>query len=212
MIERTIEPIWQGGRCIVAATGYSLTVDVAAACRQARQRGGYRVIAISDAYRLMPWADVLYSCDGSWWKHHKPQFSGAKWSAHDKTSNDKRRMADEYGLNIVRGADKPGFSLFSDQIHYGKNSGFQAVNLAILFGAVRIVLVGFNLQGRHFFGDHPKQLNRSARYESFVPPFVEAAKQLPAGIEIVNATVDSALRCFPMMPLEDAIELRTCAA
>jgi hypothetical protein len=206
-----IEPRWQGQCVIVAATGPSLTPAVAEQCR------GDLIIAVNDAYRLLPFADVLYACDAKWWDLHQNcgGFSGEKWSTHDAKGNDKRKQAEAYGLRLVRGA--PGtvrigqrteyrFSTDPEVIHYGGNSGFQAVNLAMLFGAARIVLVGFDMRmvgnSPHFFGSHPKPLSNTTNYASFIARFDQAAGAMPPGVEIVNATKDSALKCFPFISLE----------
>jgi hypothetical protein len=212
-----VYPRWQGMTAIVAATGPSLTEAVAERCRLAHARDGVAVLAVNDAWRLMPWADALYACDAAWWRHHKgTDFTGDKWSSHHPNGNDKIELAKLYGLQLVAGKTEKGFSAHPNCIHYGGNSGFQAINLAMLFGARRIVLVGFNLQplgGQvHFFGNHPAGLRQTARYERFVPNFAEAAKRLPAGVEIVNATPDSALKCFPAMALDDALTLERVAA
>ena len=160
----------------------------------------------------MPWADALYGCDARWWDIHKDcdGFAGAKWSSHDKEgqSNDKTAAADKHGLHIVKGAPGGGFSTDPSLIHYGDNSGFQALNLAILLGATYIVLVGFDMRhvkGKsHFFGDHPQGLFQRPEYESFAKKFDKAAA--PDGVTIVNATPGSALKCYPMMSLDEAIE------
>lgn len=211
---------WPGGRCIVAASGPSLTLDVANTCAAS----GWPVIVVNDAYRLLPWADVLYACDAKWWDAHHgaPIFRGEKWSSHSMAregdlENDKRQAADAYGLHVVRGRNRPGFSRDPDAIHYGGNSGFQAINLAILFGAVRIVLVGFDMRGHeHFFGKHPKPLNQldaSTRgFERYVPHFIEAAHTLPEHIRILNCTPVSALTCFPMRDLNAIITEHAMAA
>jgi hypothetical protein len=189
----------------VAATGPSLTSEVAEACR------GWHCVAVNDAYRLLPFADVLYACDANWWEWHAgcPEFAGEKWSSHEPRANEKMAQAERYGLSLVPGRSADGFSLDPGVIHYGSNSGFQAINLAILFGATTIVLVGFDMTAagrkRHFFGDHPKPLGNAAKYEHFIPAFRRAAKTLPAGIEIINCTPDSALDCFPKMPLSEAL-------
>lgn len=191
----------------MAATGPSLTPEVAEACR------GHRLIAINDAYKLIPFADVLYACDAAWWDVHQGAngFRGERWSSHGKPGHDdKRACADRWGLNIVGGAEREGFSADHRLIHYGSNSGFQGINLAILFGARRIILVGFNMQAPkgtpvHFFGDHPKGLYNNRDYDRFIPAFDEAAKSLPPGVEIINCTPGSALRCFPMADLKDAL-------
>ena len=43
-------------------------------------RGKARVVAVNDAYRLAPWADVLYVCDHKWWGWHPAalDFAGEK--------------------------------------------------------------------------------------------------------------------------------------
>lgn len=218
MLQR-VDHIWPEARCIIAATGPSLTEAVAEQCRGAHAEG-FKVIAVNDAWRLMPWADALYACDRAWWKHHQgTNFLGAKWSSHHKDGNDKLDVAAEYGLRLVGGAGARGFSFNPEVIHYGGNSGFQAVNLALLFGCTFIVLVGFNMQrvdGKaHFFGDHPGRLQRAVKYERFCLPFDQAARDLPRHIRIVNATPKSALTCFRAVELSEVLEskqLKTKAA
>lgn len=168
-----------------------------------------------DAHRLLPFADKLYGCDAKWWNHYQgvPEFTGEKWSSHDErsTSNNKIECAERWGLSLVQGAnaDGVGFSLDPGLIHYGNNSGYQSINLAILLGSPYIVLVGFDMSHKgqgHFFGAHPGNLFNQQAYEKWVPQFDRAAKDLPDTITIINATPDSAIKCFPMMSLEDAIE------
>lgn len=155
---------------------------------------------------------MLYSCDAKWWDVHADcdGFAGEKWSSHGGVdSNGKIETAEKHGLNLVGGADAEGFSLDPSVIHFGSNSGFQAINLAILFGAKRILLVGFDMTAgngkAHFFGDHPPGLIQNRNYERFIPAFNAAAKRLPRGVEIINCTPNSALRCFPMADLIDAL-------
>ena len=157
----------------------------------------------------MPWTDILYGCDARWWNAHKGcmDFDGEKWSSHSKEScsDDKIEVSEKYGLNLIKGAAGAGFSTDPSLIHYGDNSGFQALNLAILLGSVYIVLVGFDMRhvsGKsHFFGDHPKDLFQREEYESFVRKFGDP----PDGVTIINATPDSALKCYPIMDLEKAL-------
>jgi hypothetical protein len=169
---------------------------------------GFNILAVSDAYRLLPFADVLYSCDERWWTVHKgcPDFAGEKWSSHGGAKkNDKISASQKYGLNLVAGQDKEGFSPDPGIIHYGSNSGFQAVNLALLMGARQIVLVGFDMKGSHFFGKHPAPLRNTSNYVNFIAAFKRAAKTLPADVEIINATPGSALTCFKRQTLDDAL-------
>lgn len=201
MVE-TVRVRWS--HCIVAATGPSLTPGVAERCI------GQHLMVVNDAHRLLPWAEVLYACDPDWWEVHHgcPGFAGEKWSSHAPAHNEKLAIAKRYGLRLVAGRDGEGFSLDPSAIHYGSNSGFQAINLALLMGARRILLVGFDMHsraGRHFFGDHPAPLSNWMQFETLVPTFRRAAALLPSGIQIINCTPGSALDCFPMMDLEEAL-------
>lgn len=199
------------GRCIVAASGPSLTPPVADLCR------GERVIAVNDAYRLLPFADVTYACDAAWWEVHRLNaLSGEKWTSHSLSpKNDKTAIADKFGLHVIAGEDREGFSLDPSKIFYSSNSGFQAVNLAILFGASTIVLVGFDMRAvdrrTHFFGEHKSPLRASAPFGQWIGKFAVAAKMLGGTPRIINCTPGSALRCFPMMPLAEALAGRMAA-
>jgi hypothetical protein len=173
----------------------------------------WRVIAVQDSYRLMPWADALYGCDPRWWNIHMDcnKFAGERWAPHDPKDEATitTAQAGEYGLRLVHGEHGDIFSTDPGAIRYGSNSGFQGINLAILKGCKRIVLVGFDMKRTggqaHFFGQHPKGLLAHTRYEDFLPRFATAAKHMPAGVKIINATPDSALTCWTMKPLEAAL-------
>lgn len=192
-----------------------MTEDVARFVRMQRWQEGWRVIAVNDVYKLIPYADILYSCDERWWIAHDgaKKFHGERWSSHSTNRSmldDKMACAERFGLNLVSGADGEGFSIDQRFIHYGGGSGGQAINLAILKGCTRIVMVGFDcrrVEGKtHFFGAHPEPL-RDMTDEDFRNPAIEfkwAAEKLPAHISIVNATPGSAIRSFPMKGLEDA--------
>lgn len=198
------------GRCIVAASGPSLTEEVADFCR------GERVIAVNDAHRLLPFADVLYACDWAWWQHHRlcAGFAGERWTSHSLSpKNDKRGIP--AGFHVIEGRDAPGFSRDPACLHYASNSGFQAVNLAILFGADPIILIGFDMRhvdGKsHFFGNHKAPLRESTQFSVWCAKFAKAAEKLGPAPRIVNATPASALTCFPMMPLSEALNIRIAA-
>lgn len=177
-------------------------------------------MAVNDAYKLLPFADALYACDGRWWDLHKgcPDFVGEKWSSHDETFNKKIERARRYGLKLIRGERGDRFSFDRSYIRYAGNSGFQAVNLVMHFGARLIILVGFDMRlvdgKQHFFGSHPGSMLpiREDIVMNWRRRFSEAAKHLPHGIEIINATPGSALDCFPQMSLLEALKYASGAA
>ena len=100
------------------------------------------------------------------------------------------------------------------QLHFGGNSGYQAVNLAYLFGATKIILLGFDMQRTngevHYFGNHPyhkaKQGPRPEILHSWCKNFDKLAVDLnKMGVKVINATRQTALTCFPRANIEDIV-------
>lgn len=93
----------------------------------------------------------------------------------------------------------------------GGNSGFQAINLAVQFGAARILLVGFDMRvdlGVHWHGRHgaglgdPSEMNVSnwrRILDAAAPRFAEL------GVEVINCSPISALTGYPVMNFSEAI-------
>lgn len=191
-----IVPVWHRQTVACVGTGPSLTRgDVN------YLRGRVNVIAINDAHRLAPWADVLYGCDYKWWHWHGgvPEFRGAKFTQDP-------RAAEEFGLRWIESKVGEGLSDDPGIIHQGMNSGFQAINLAYLMGATRIILLGYDMQfgpnnEAHYFGDHPDKVR--SNYEPWQKFFHEAANQ--GLVDIINCTRRTALTAFPCNPLSETI-------
>lgn len=206
-----ISPVWADRPCVVMASGPSLTAEVAKQVRMARWLEGWSVITVNDAYKRLPHADLLYACDWGWWKHHQgvPDFHGERWTCHStsmEVCDDKSQVMGTYDLKYIEAVNKRGFSSDPSHIHYGipqPSSGFQAVNLALLFGSPLIVLVGFDghaQNGKHFFGDHPPHLDRGTDqgYREFSKAFV-------ANDRIVNATPGSTIGVYARVDLETVL-------
>jgi len=91
-------------------------------------------------------------------------------------------------------------------LHQGQNSGYQAVNLAYLLGATRILLLGYDMQmkgdQRHWFGAHPPPMEVGSNYPAFLQCFA-TIKPAEYGIEIWNVTRETALQCFPLYDLDE---------
>ena len=146
---------------------------------------------------------MLYAADARWWDSHQgaPSFGGVRVT---QDAGAARR----WKLHYIRSRRSPGFSRQWDCVHRGDNSGFQALNLAVLAECAPIVLLGFDLklQGtqRHWFGDHPGELNVNSPYRLFIAAFNDAALRHPE-IPIINATRESALTCWPKAPLRSVL-------
>lgn len=141
---------------VVIGSGPSLTQDQITEIYDS----GCHVIAVNDNYKLAPWADVLFACDIQWWYYHKELVPDniECWTIEGTGSHFKKRY--KYpNLNEVPYIRE--FDVYDDKVHHGGNSGYIAIQLARLFGAKKIILVGFDhmhTNGKvHWFGDHDKE-------------------------------------------------------
>lgn len=166
----------------ILATGPSLSQADADSVR-----GRSRVIAVNDSFRLAPWADALVAVDRQWW--------AANPDAHDFTGRKFSRMKVQGVERIIQPPELRATH---------SNSGLVACLVAEMLGATRILLLGFDMAGSHFFGEHKEPLTNStpARFAGFRSQF---AKWRPRGVKVLNCTPNSALRCFPAATLEAAL-------
>jgi len=134
--------------------------------------------------------------DRPWWELHRErvalEFKGEKFSTNP--------------LPTKFGVTKLGTAKFKA---YG-NSGAAAISLAAFGGAKREIMLGFDCQktdGKaHWHGDHPAGLGNCAAINRWLPKFREMAHELKH-VEIINASRQTALDCFPRMSLEQALSL-----
>ncbi len=196
---------WSTVTCV--ASGPSFNEEQAELIEHARRQELTRVIAVNDNWRRLPSSDVLYACDGKWWKEHgeavRAQYRGEMWTQDEK-------MAPALGLQHVLNVNAPGLTTTPHQIHSGGNSGYQAVNLAYLFGARRILLVGYDMQmtggAQHWFGPHPKTLSMVHPYSAWLKRFAVLADDLSTvGVTVLNCTRETAMRCFAREDLRRAL-------
>lgn len=165
----------------ILATGPSMSQEIADMVRNR-----CRVIAISDAYQLAPDAEAMVSSDAAWWRAHPEAyyFSGKKFTAAPDFQN------------------LPGVERFA--LHSGSNSGLLACHVAVMLGAKKILLLGYDMGGTHYFGEHPEPLKKTTpqRYEIFKKQFEHFR---PRDVEILNCTPNSALRCYPFADLKEQL-------
>lgn len=179
---------------VCIASGPSLTVEDIYKCK----RSGRSIYVVNDVYKLAPWADILYAADGDWWDYHKgaEKFNGQRWTTNDQA-------ASKWGLCHMPGTSQKTFAT-EEPMAYGKNSGFQAINLAFLHGHKDIWLLGYDMgfeagTKKHFFGNHPRTIDRPSVYADWIAHFKKAAPIMADnGLTIVNKSRRSALECFEM--------------
>ncbi len=191
----TVSRLFQGGTIVCLGTGESLTqADVDYVRNRATA-----VIAVNDAYQLAPWADVLHASDAKWWGWHPEAlgFAGLKFAVSEAAGTLP-------GVQVLRNTGEIGLEHDPRGLRNGRTSGYQAINLAVHLGASRIILLGYDMQGNHFFGSHP---------DNSRPQFVKALRAfqtLPEplcqlGVTVLNCSRATALNAFPCVPLEEAL-------
>lgn len=196
-------PDWSMETAAIVASGPS------AAGMDLKPLARARVIAVNNSLQLWPRAEALYAADRQWWDAHRgePEFSGLKitqdlTAAHRHQLHQVTCLAKRHEILT----DTPG------TIGGGGNGGFQALNLAVQFGARRILLIGFDMHlagGVHWHPDHPAPLNNPTdprtfagwrqRLEAIAPRLQDL------GVEVINCTPGSALTAYPNLPLEQAL-------
>lgn len=89
---------------------------------------------------------------------------------------------------------------------YG-NSGAAAISLAASGGSKRIILLGYDCQHtggkRHWHADYPAKMGNADRVKDWHKKFAALAKAVDC--EVINASRETALVCFPRMDLEAAL-------
>ena len=185
--------LWPDSLIVCLGTGPSLTgADVT-------RVQGQRVIAINNAYQLAPWADVLYACDAKWWRWHQGArgFLGRKYTLAPGVR--------EYPeVEALRNTGPTGLETDPHGLRTGHNSGYQAVGIAVHLGARMIVLLGYDMQGDHYFGRHPD--GTKPPFTRCLAAFATLVEPLAAlGIAVINCTRQTALTCFPLEALDEVV-------
>lgn len=187
---------------VVIASGPSLTdedVD--------HVRGKAEVITVNTAYQCAPWADHVYAYDLPWWNYHMPivrkHCTGKLWTGGITA---KQCFQELNLIETLRG----GAALSWKYLINGQNSGMQALTLACVLGAKRIYMLGFDAQHtdgeRHFHGLHPDGWANSDQVLQWHKHFDRIAPQMKeAGIQVVNCSRVTALRCFDRATIQDVL-------
>jgi hypothetical protein len=170
---------------------------------------------------------VLYAVDAKWHRWHtkgisKPGigltaeqvaerfrlFAGQKCSI----STQQNRIEDD-AVHLLKNkhGDHHGTGLSADPQYVvtGSHSGHQALNVAILAGAARVLLLGFDGQGiggrTHWHGGHPESTPVSD-YASRARSWTESQHAIRAtGVRVINCSLVSRIDHFEKMPLAQAL-------
>ena len=194
---RAAPPDWSGRTVVCIASGPSLTAEDCDAVRAA----GHPAIVTNSSFRAAPWAAILFGYDSRWWRAHIDEIRSIG-----------------FGGRLISGSAVVA-SLGVETIHNAgwlrvyPNSGACAISIAVSARAARVVLLGFDCapapDGRmHWHADHPPVhgMTNCASIRGWPRHFQNVARDAErAGVEVVNASRETRLRCFRRGALADLI-------
>jgi hypothetical protein len=228
MPEQGVPMKFPDSTCVLIATGPSLNQQHLDTIHAAHTAGDCHVFTINNTYQVYPETDVHLSCDGPWWL----------WYWNDPYLREIAKTADlwtwypefaeEFGINYVYGEERlRGLSLDPRVVHINHGSGPMILNLALLYGAKKIVLIGHDMKfapdykpekrdpgsiPRHYFGEYPRQLQHwpSVKVrQGILDGLIEAYSDIKddivirqISVDVVNCTPGSALTMFRQGDLE----------
>jgi hypothetical protein len=227
----TVPPLWDSGACFILGGGPSvprqfnipndIVAKVMAGELPASTYSPYfeaihnkHVIGINNAYMIGTWIDISFFGDAGWYVIHRlgiAKFPNLKVTCCNRFA-DRPAKAME-GIKYLK-KDKEavqGISKNKSAVAWNNNSGAASISLAVHLGVKKIYLLGFDMsldknQISHWHGTHNRE-------KKIVPPFwrhlrgfpliAEQAKEL--GVQIFNCSNQSAIKDFPIMTVEEAL-------
>lgn len=187
---------WAGERCYILCGGASIVPQ-----RTVIPTLKGRVIAIKQGVLLRPNADVMFVAGEKGWEICRDVFPRFKGTYIVTRGRGDQRFP-EQTKRIWRGAPE---RLSNNPTEVGGyDAGTSAINLAYLFGATNIILLGYDMTGGHWCSTHPMPFPPQAHFDihtSVLPTF--AADLNAAGVRVVNCSPSSVVTAFERGRLED---------
>ena len=186
---------WAGEACVILGGGPSLRQELVPGLQ-----GRARVIALNNAYLLAPWADVLFAPDRRWWEWNASevhQYRGPVMLTRQRATHD--------GVHRIRWNRADALSRDPGSLA-GWCAGGGAINMAYLFGARVVILMGFDMRPGNWHALHRAPHVDGQHRDRFIPAIERMAPELEAeGVTVINTNPDSALRCFPFADVEELL-------
>ena len=143
--------------------------------------------------------------DAKWFHKYQSELQRFKGIVFTNTSQLYRTK-----LDWLWTMPRKGKGLGATALGWNKNTGAAAVNLALILGAQRIFLLGFDMHlskdGRSNWHNNLLGKPNKAVYEKFIEGFTKVSidlKKLFPGREVINITDNSDLDIFPKVGCEE---------
>lgn len=141
------------------------------------------LVVVGNAFRLAPWAQYIAAADAGWWRKYP----------------EAREVPHRFCMATVPEVEK----IHVPAIGGICNSGVLGLEVAKRRGATRILLLGVDMKGSHFFGQYTNGLRNTTPHQrrQHLQQF-ERWGRANKSVEVVNCTPGSALKCFPEVSLD----------
>lgn len=200
-----LEPDWRGRRVILIGGGPSLTgFDFAQL-----EGTGAIIVAINDALRAAPFADVAFSIDTLWLDRRATMLGYFQGEIVAAAPPGYRPPLDR--IQLLRRVAASGLSRRADTLLTGGNSGFAALGMALMREAAEVFLLGYDLtQAGHFHGGYEWQSRYGVRhYPQWARAFAVLASEAAArGTAVFNCNRRSAISAFPFATIDESLSCR----
>ena len=210
---------YPGDTAIVCGTGPSITPEII----KAVNNSGHRIFGANRAHEIFN-CDVVHGCNYQFWDHYWPAMKDLPF---DKWTTRPELEGKYPGLEYIPERWEDGLSKESSWISAHHGTGPQLVNIAYLYGCTRLLLVGWDMRfhgrvagaalgpnefkRRRYLDEDPLTLNHWPRFTGPDGELLGLIKEMETihpedyGIEIINCTPNSAMKCFPMGDLNEEI-------
>ena len=179
-----------------------------------KTRGECRVIGVNDAYTLGSWIDAIFFGDEQWYHIHVKR-GLLQWPGLIVTCIRDENKREIFPGVLVMYRIPNGIVTDKGKLGWNGSSGAAAINLAVVLGARRIVLLGFDMKltetddgpKANWHVNHKDPVPNPTVYPHFMKRILWMSQALDhhhPKVEVLNANPDSALECFPKIVLEDA--------
>jgi hypothetical protein len=175
------------------------------------------IIGVNNAYQIGTWVDVVFFGDCDWYLTHRTrlsEFPGLKVTCCPRFENYRNSKAADGLLFLAKDSSKKfGISDDKTKVSWNANSGAAAISLAAHLGVKRIVLLGFDMRldpnnCSHWHGAHGKVIGKKFKtpFDRHLAGFSDIANDATRlGIEIINASPESAISVFKKMSVKELL-------
>lgn len=175
-----------------------------------------KIVCINTAYKIFPDAMCLYWADTSWIENNidSVKLHKAKYKFHSKFHLSSQYLSNENACGIggsilLRRTGDTGIDPNIDHVR-GNNSGAHVLNLLHNAKVRKIVLLGYDMKitdsKSHWHQETKLPIRPDTYCNLFIPSIMSMAQQLKSsGIEVINTSMKSELKCFKKMKLEECV-------